>query len=394
MKKLFFFAAAALALASCSNDETTAEYKGEAISFRPLMGNVTRAAEVTDATFFQTNGGFWVTATYTTGGEAYFSDQNFGYVDPNYVRPEGQKYYWPQQALDFFAYSPATTNDQITAHASARSFTVQPAADAANQIDLVIANTNNKEKTGTYGTDKKYGVDGIPLNFRHAESKIVIKLKNTSQDLDYEIDNTTFKVKIGYLQPSGTYAYTGSTNGSEGDANNPTNTDTQNDFYLKPGDWTLATPAAYTGIYTTEASVASFPKKASAEASPTTATTTNMILLPQGLTQVNTYAGASSGSTYQGPYISVKLKIKQGSTYIIGDADTFVEAIWPLTTITWLPGHSYIYNLDLAGGGYHPTNQDSDADLDPILDGAEIFFITPTVDAWDTTTDQDIDMLP
>lgn len=401
MKKSFFIAAvAALALASCSNDEVVQSAQtspDNEISFRPLVNNVTRAAEITSASDFQTNG-FWVTAKYTTGGAAYFTDQQFSWDNTNYSRPVGSKYYWPQEALDFFAFSPAATG-QISAHSAYNSFTVTPDADAANQIDLVIANTNNKTKAGIYNTDKTYGVNGIPLNFRHAESRIIINLKNTSRDLDYLIDNSTFKVKMGYLQPTGTYVYTGSTNGTSGtlgDENNPNNTDTQNDFYLIPNDWTLATPASYSGLYTTPASVASFAKKASADASPATATTTNMILLPQELTQVTTYSAASKTSAYNGPYISVKLKIKQGDTYIIGKAsgdNEWVEAIWPLTTVTWLPGHSYTYTLDLAGGGYYPTNQDDNADLDPILEGAEIFFIAPTVDAWDTGAAQDIDML-
>ena len=38
--------------------------------------------------------------------------------------------------------------------------------------------------------------------------------------------------------------------------------------------------------------------------------------------------------------------------------------------------------IDLAGGGYYETNQDTDADLDPILEGAEIKFASVSVDGW------------
>ena len=51
--------------------------------------------------------------------------------------------------------------------------------------------------------------------------------------------------------------------------------------------------------------------------------------------------------------------------------------------ITWNPGYHYIYTVDLAGGGYYEKNNDDEAGLDPILEGAEIKFVTVTVDEWD-----------
>ena len=56
--------------------------------------------------------------------------------------------------------------------------------------------------------------------------------------------------------------------------------------------------------------------------------------------------------------------------------------MWPLAATQWLPGHKYTYTLDLAGGGFYPENHDASEDLDPILENAEIFFLTPTVDEW------------
>ena len=61
----------------------------------------------------------------------------------------------------------------------------------------------------------------------------------------------------------------------------------------------------------------------------------------------------------------------------------------------WEPGKKYTYTVDLAGGGYFEENQDEttvDADLDPILDGAVIKFVSVTVDDWvdydgDSSTD-------
>ena len=49
----------------------------------------------------------------------------------------------------------------------------------------------------------------------------------------------------------------------------------------------------------------------------------------------------------------------------------------------------YTYTIDLAGGGYFETNQDTNEDLDPIFENAVIKFVSVTVDAWDTDTNND-----
>jgi hypothetical protein len=72
---------------------------------------------------------------------------------------------------------------------------------------------------------------------------------------------------------------------------------------------------------------------------------------------------------------------------VIADATTNVDtknkwAMWPVK-FTWQPGKKYTYTIDLAGGGYWELNDDADIALDPVLDGAEIKFVTVTVDAWD-----------
>ena len=123
-----------------------------------------------------------------------------------------------------------------------------------------------------------------------------------------------------------------------------------------------------------------------AEARDLTSTAANheMILIPQVLANAGAYASAEVDAAFAGAYIKAQLKIQQksNSAYIAGAADTPVDALWPLPTGTWLPGHTYTYTVDIAGGGYYTTNQDDNADLDPILEGAEIKFVTVTVDDW------------
>ena len=123
-----------------------------------------------------------------------------------------------------------------------------------------------------------------------------------------------------------------------------------------------------------------------AEARDLTSTAANheMILIPQVLANAGAYASAEVDAAFAGAYIKAQLKIQQksNSAYIAGAADTPVDALWPLPTGIWLPGHTYTYTVDIAGGGYYTTNQDDNADLDPILEGAEIKFVTVTVDDW------------
>ena len=45
-------------------------------------------------------------------------------------------------------------------------------------------------------------------------------------------------------------------------------------------------------------------------------------------------------------------------------------------------GKQYTYTVDLAGGGYYENNETGDEALDPILGGAEIKFVSVTVDDW------------
>ena len=84
---------------------------------------------------------------------------------------------------------------------------------------------------------------------------------------------------------------------------------------------------------------------------------------------------------------------------------TTIWAIWPIgddggaTPFNWEPGKQYTYTIDLAGCGYYETNQDANADLDPLLEDAIIKFVSVTVDSWtdfdsDTSTagDQPIDV--
>lgn len=378
MKKFFFFAAiAAIGLASCSNDETIASQatsESNTISFRPLVNGVTRAADIDAGS--GTNGlqtlGFTVFAEVTSGSN-YFPETAFTYSAGTYT--SATKYYWPSSGtLDFFAYQYSqSANNTVTHTALTKAFAVTPSSTAANQTDLVIACTTGKDKA-TYGTS------GVTLNFRHAESKVTIKLKNSSTTTTI----TAGDVVLGNVFTTGTYTFTGSTDNAP-TPTTTTNTDGNNTSFLKYSDWS---GQGTSGSYTQAAATTSYTSATAA-----TALTNSMILIPQTLTNANAYASSASGAAFNGAYITVALKIQNttNSAYIVGGAEASVTAMWPLPATKWLPGHHYTYTVDLAGGGYFPTNQaDTNEELDPILAGSEIKFVSVTVDDWTDASGIDV----
>ena len=216
MKKYFFLAAiAAIGLASCSSDETTASQatsESNTISFRPLMNNMTRA---TDAAL-GTTGSFKVTAfaAGNTTGTPYIDEVVFTGDAGTYT--SGAKYYWPANdgLLDFYAWSPAS----VSAGASNYDgFTITPSTTVSEQIDLVYGVTKGWGKTARSGSN------GVAINFRHAESKIKFKVSNSNPNLKITVGTVTIK----NLRGTETFTWNGVTDGTTTTAAGSANTDGQ-----------------------------------------------------------------------------------------------------------------------------------------------------------------------
>lgn len=372
-KKLLILAVAGLALASCSNDEVVKDvYTSEAnaISFRPLVNNVTRAADINATTLEST--GFYVSARKHSPDAEYFTDAAYTvYTTPGGTKTWtcATKYYWPadDSELDFYAYSPKAVGDghnaQITAHANYKTFTVQPSTTISEQVDLIFANTNQKKKS----TDQT----GVVLNFRHTGAKIVCKVQNSSSSLKFGVDGW----KVGYLSPSGTFTYADS---------NTDGINTGSGTTLTFGQWDSRAAASVATEYSS-----TFDKVDIAASASATTLSGEMILVPQALTAATDYASTAENAKLNGTFIAVKLYIlnNANSELVAGGgttaSPTTIWAIWPIGGYNWEPGKKYTYTIDLSGGGYYEqNNDDGDDDLDPLLDGAEIKFVTVTVDDW------------
>lgn len=375
MKKnnLLILAVAALGFAACANDETTAVNEklaeSNAISFRANVGGLMRAVDIDASTLEGT--GFKVFAN--VGGEAtiYFRETLYTW-DGNSTYTSADKHYWPSSGtLDFFAYAYSGTPANFThTDNNTKVFAITPATAAAEQSDFVFANTNGKSMDGTYNTSKKYGHDGVPLNFRHAMSKVTVQFKNSNPNVYVTVKDAA----ICYIRPTGTYTYSGST-GSQ------TNTDENNTYNLKFDDWTPS------GVETSYPQTLETPTGFS-NLTDATPLPTSYILVPQTLVAATKYSAATSSSKFNGAYIKANIKIQNGNTntgaYIVGgDGENYKEVMWPLQAINWNPGYHYIYTVDLAGGGYYVTNHDEEDGLDPVLEDAEIKFVDVKVDGWD-----------
>ena len=160
--------------------------------------------------------------------------------------------------------------------------------------------------------------------------------------------------------------------------NPATATDGKDVATLTIGEWSdVVTPATTTTSY-------------SQAITTLTTLAQDWILIPQTFTYATQYNDADANDAFTGPCIKVSLKIKNHGSeiYIVGAAsggnDGYVTAMWPLSAPAsgWLPGKKYTYTVDLAGGGYFEKNETGDMGLDPILKGAEIKFVTVTVDDW------------
>lgn len=188
MKKVLFFAAAAIMMVGCSKDQVVSEMpQDNAINFGMYFGRDAQSrAAMTDLNDLKARG-FGVFAYYTNDGVYAEGTSTPNFMFNQFVQWNGSGWtysplkYWPNEAADklsFFAYAPHTSasNPSIvldgftntTASAPFLKYTL--AANLADHVDLLWADRTNLKNLTKQTTSEK-----VHFVFKHALSRIGFK---------------------------------------------------------------------------------------------------------------------------------------------------------------------------------------------------------------------------
>lgn len=368
-KAIYLCAAAALALASCSNDETVEMAQQKGISFRAVTGLNTRASEVTTTNLSALK----VTAFWNKNGDKYdgFTDE-VDYVKAGGVFNSAVSKFWPKdesEVLSFTAFSDNWTGTKnITDKNNINVGGVKIESTVADQKDMVYV-------TGATGTKATNETNGVQLTLEHALSQIQISAKS---------DNTVYTYQVKGIRIS--------------------NVDGEADFNVVNGTWSnnAANDQIYEVKYATPVTLNGTAQSIMERKQDNgTDYSDNAMLLPQGATTAWD-VDVDKTNTNKGTYISVLLKIKKGIENVFpaeGD-DTYGWAAVP-ASFTWEKGNKYVYTLDFTNGAGRVDPVTPGPDVKPQPDGkdpdkgdkilGDPIKFTVTVTPWNPT-DNDINM--
>ena len=365
MKKvIYMMAAAAIALSSCSSEETTDVAKSSAISFRSTVGMNSRGAEVTTASLND----IWVSAF--VGNAAVFSNEKFSKKDNSFESVNGPWFWDGDKTYKFMAFQPSATDLGVTPTVNENEITItgyEPSKTIADQKDLLIAD----RKEGSSNDE----VSGVALDFNHVLSQIQVKVKNTNPNLKYVIRG----IRISNVIASGDYVYT--PGNSDPHVWNTTGKD--KDQYT----YTLDQPITLDGTNPTGDLLTAV---------------NSAMLIPQSLTSWDG-GTADNLAGINGSYISIQLQVSKknaaGTFELVYPKDD-KQYGWAAVAIPagdgWKHGNKYIYTLDLSKGAgkvdpVDPGTPDPGKG-DPIV-GNEIKFTVKVVE-WKSTPDENGTNIP
>lgn len=355
MKKVLFLSAiAAMAMASCSNDQEIEQPKKneQFIDFSVLK---TRSLPI--ATNSELQGTTFKVWGFTPAGVAYLGGENG--VDVSYSTGSwtySPKKSWPSEALNFVALNPATHTNltELSMTGSSQTVKYEVATDVTQQVDVMYAVKQNQTKSST----------PVNLVFKHALAQVAFKATTTDAKYTAEIGG----IEVHNLKNKGTFTF-------------PTS-DTQAGFGNGAGSWNLeSTYANYSiGIANTPA------VSVTSTGVDVTANDGVLMSLPQEFTAWKTTKSSAvtiaQADENKHGYLKIQLKLKENNTYLVGSADAFATVYMPFG-YTWDMGKKYIYNLKFGNGAGYDENGN------PILQFIEF---NPSVDTWIDVEVVDIEM--
>ena len=330
MKKAFYMmAAAAIALSSCSSEETTDVAKSSSITFRTSVGLNSRGT----ATTTENLQNIWVNAYYKNATGSAFEDVKFvnnGGASTSFFDESSNHYWEKNKTYRFIAIAPIKTDWATTSSFSKDEVTftgVSPKTTIPDQQDLVIGNADGSEATNA--------TDGVSLNLKHVLSQIKIQALNRNPNLIYTIRG----IRISTVATSGDLKYTTESGKIEW---------TKDGAALSNGA-AVATTNRYEYIFNNEVKLGT-----DGTVKDLTEECGGAMLLPQSITPWN-------GSVVTGPdpvagaYISLLLSVKNKNGVYTYPADATLDshcgwAAVPVPAISWKAGSKYVYTLNMSAG--------------------------------------------
>lgn len=370
-------AATAIALSSCSSEETKDVAKSSNITFRSTVGLNSRGTEATTDNLKN----IWVSAW--AGDDAVFNAEQFTKkAGTTEFRSVGGPWFWEKDKdYTFMAFATGKDNKaNLTPTVTKTNITLTdytPSATLADQLDLLVAQ-------GT-GSKVNNQTTGAKLDFDHILSQIQIKVKNTNENRKYIIKG----VRISNVKGTATYTFT------------PGN------VAAKHAWADIKTPSQY--ILNQDAAITLDDQNK--DVNDLLVGANSAMLIPQGITAWDGQAPNQVDATFanvNGSYISLLINVQKknaagGWEQVYPDKagqagnTKFAWAAVAIPTGTWANGNKYIYTLDLSRGAgkvdpVDPGKDKTDKDPKPGEDilGGEIFF-TVEVKAW-APTDQTVPM--
>ena len=351
MKKAFYMmAAAAIALSSCSSEETTDVAKSSNITFRSAVGFNTRGVEMTNADGYKMTK--MTVSAFDESGAEFF--KNYVFNEKNGEFTSSERPSWPNHgSLNFVAYShsggdwtgaaPVLKNDGATIDA------FSPKTEIGEQLDVVFA-----QGKGDKATNES---NGLQLNFDHILSQIKIKAKHSSDTYTYQVKG----IRIAYVGGSADYTF------------NPAKTDATRHSWTAPAAKNVVYEKIFDQAVTlTKDATVDLTDKCNADGKVGGA-----MLIPQTLTVWNgTDVATNKTDDFSGKaYISLFINVKRGATSIYPSGDTdgtkfgWAAVAIPVdadqTTASWVAGNKYIYTLNLTNGCGQVDPVDPGTDVNP-----------------------------
>lgn len=367
-KSIYICAAAAMMLASCSNDEVVEQAQENAISFRSMMGANTRGvvADVSNlntlcVTAYQGTNLYLDNIIYQKDGTGFF----------NSAKP----YYWPETGeLTFTVLSgnwSGTRDFTSSTEQWMRNVTIND--DIAKQEDMTYV-------SNVTGTKAANGKVGVPLEMKHALVQVQLNAKNENTNYVYKVKG----FRLNNVVTNGDFDFKNEQWSANGTGN----------MKFKTFEVTYDTP-----IDLTSESKSIMGTAGNAMVIPCSYTAWNG--MPSGSFEVPLSTDNQSQAGVEGGFFSVlvNIQMKAGASIYPDKSGGYAWVAIPVSYL-WanMKGRKFIYTFDFSNGAgrVDPVDPGTDWDAskdpakaDPILGGLIRFGVT--VSEWGTD-DKDVDL--